>query len=161
MEGNKTYVSILRNTLVRKYQVLTRYIEVMEDFEKQLDNSTISAETFETILNEREELIKQLNSLDNGFESIYTKVEEEIKANKKFYEDDIKIMQEYIPKITDLGVKISAIEVKNKSRIETFLATKKQDVKSFKISSKTATNYYKNMYRNPGNVGMNIMDQKK
>ena len=161
MEGNKTYVSILRNTLVRKYQVLIRYIEVMEEFERQLDNNTITAETFDGILSEREELIKQLDSLDSGFESIYTKVEEEIKENKSFYEGDIRIMQEYIPKITDLGVKISAIESKNKSRIEVFLTTKKQEVKSFKISSKTASNYYKNMYGNPGNIGMNIMDQKK
>ena len=161
MEGNKTYVSILRNTLVRKYQVLTRYIEVMEDFEKQLDDNTITAETFDKILSEREELIKQLDSLDSGFESIYTKVELEIKANKGAYEEDIKVMQEYIPRITDLGVKISAIESKNKSRIETFLATKKQEVKSFKISSKTATNYYKNMYGSHGNIGMNRMDAKK
>ena len=161
MEGSKTYVSILRNTLVRKYQVLTRYIEVMDEFEKKLNDNTITAEVLEGILSEREELIKQLDSLDSGFESIYIKVESEIKNNKGAYEEDIKVMQEYIPKITDLGVKISAIEAKNKSRIETFLATKKQEVKSFKVSSKTATNYYKNMYRAQGTVSMNIMDEKK
>lgn len=164
MEPNSmTYVSVLKNTLIRKYEALQAFIKVMEEFEDKLNegNGDMDADSFEEFLNKRESIIKQINSLDDGFESIYSKVQDEIKANPVAYKADIKIMQQYIPKVTELGVKINAMELRNKSRIERLFSMKKKDVKSYKMSQKTVSNYYRNAYSSYESSDYRRIDKKK
>ncbi len=158
-----TYVSVLKNTLIRKHEVLLAFIKVMEDFEKKLNegNGDMDADSFEDFLSKRDTIIKQINSLDDGFESIYKKVQEEIKSNPVAYKSDIKVMQQYIPKVTELGVKINAIELRNKSRIERLFGMRKNDVKSYKMSQKTVSNYYRNAYSAYESSDIRRIDQKK
>lgn len=145
-ENNTTYVSILKNTLIRKHQVLEIYSSLMREFEGHLqkDGNEFEVNKFQDFLDKRETLIKQIISLDEGFEGIYDKVQDEIKKDPVLYRDDILIMQQYIPKITDLSVTIEAQEKRNKPRIEELFRSKKKDVKNYKMSQKTVANYYKN-----------------
>ena len=142
-------------------EILEHYVEIMTQLERMLVDNNITAIAVEDIMNQREEAIKQINTLDSGFESIYSKVEEEIKENPTAYKEDIKTMQQYIPRITDLGVTISAMENRCKSKLDNLFATKRNEVKNFKISSKTAASYYKNAYAGYQTGDVRLMDQKK
>lgn len=158
MENNSTYVAVLKSTLIRKYNVLYELQEIMERFDKILSLDDIDANSMDKILEERQTAIRQIEDLDAGFESIYSKVEKEIKNNRGLYEKDIKEMQEYIPKITELGVTISAMETRCKAKFEIFFSKKRTQVKNFKLSSRTVANYYKNSY---GGAGASMLDSKK
>lgn len=159
MENNSTYVAVLKSTLIRKYNVLLELEKIMERFDKILSLDDIDTDSMDKILDERQTAIKQIEDLDAGFESIYSKVEVEIKNNRVMYEKEIKQMQEYIPKITELGVTISAMETRCKAKFEIFFSKKRTQVKNFKLSSRTVANYYKNSYG--GGVGVSMLDSKK
>ena len=83
-----------------------------------------------------------------------------MKTNKEEYKDQILEMQGLITRVTDLSVKLSALEEKNKASLEAKLQGKRQNIRQFKVSKQTADKYYKNM------IGMQtgasyFMDQKK
>jgi hypothetical protein len=86
-----------------------------------------------------------LNQLDDGFEKVYDHVKDEISTNKLAYKDEIQQLQELIKKVTEKSIKLQSTELRNKSRLEAYFSTKKKDIKNFKVSSQTASNYYKNM----------------
>ena len=56
-------------------------------------------------------------------------------------------MQSLITKITDIGVKISVLEQKNRGLFQQKLQEKKQGIRQFKVGKKTADTYYKNMIK--------------
>lgn len=161
--GNEsTYVNVLKNTLLRKYESLKMFVMIMDELEEKLNESdSLSSEDFESILERRQMVIREIESLDNGFESIYEKVKEEIRANPSLYKADIIVMQQYIPKITDLGVKVEAMERRTKAKLDRLFSLKRQDVKNFKVGQKTAMNYYKNAYNAYQTGDMRRIDQKK
>ncbi len=54
-------------------------------------------------------------------------------------------MQNFISIITSLGVEIENLEHKNKEKFKNFIVSKRNGIKDFKVSNKTAVSYYKNM----------------
>ena len=108
----------------------------------------------------KREPLHKIEEADNAFQSIYNRVAEEIKNNKEEYKEQILAMQGLITKVTDLGVKLSALEEKNRPLLEARLQGKRQYIRQFKVSKKTADTYYKNMIKM--NTGASyFMDQKK
>ena len=115
---------------------------------------------FTLLIEKKAGLIQKIEEFDNGFQSIYNRVAEELKVYKNIYKEQILEMQGLITRITDLGVKLSTLEEKNKMILEPKLKEKRQGIRQFKVSKQTADKYYRNM------IGMQtgasyFMDQKK
>ena len=79
--------------------------------------------------------------------------------NKETYKIQITSMQELIRQISEKSVKIETMEKMNQKEFELFISQKKNQIKNFKMSNKTVTNYYKNI----GNIESNSyhLDKRK
>lgn len=140
-----TYVKILTDTLIKKNNLLDELIELNREQGNILISFEVNMESFDETLNKKEKIIEQLNQLDDGFEMIYTRVQSEIKDNTLKYKTDIVVIQELIQKIMEKSMNIQMKEKCNKIKLEAFLTKQKQEIKNYKVSNQTVSNYYKNM----------------
>ena len=142
---NAIYVHILIDTLTKKNSLLDKLIQITTMQEEYITLTPPDIDNFETSLNEKETLIEKINEIDEGFEKIYEHVKEEITSNKINHKEDILELQSLIKQVTEKSAKLQALEIRNKKSLEIFFSNKKKEIKDFKQSSKTASNYYKNM----------------
>ena len=110
----QTYIDIMIQSLDRKLQVLNQIIEVNIRQGNILEDKEASVEEFDKTVEEKAELIEQMQQLDSGFEKLYARVEEELKSNKEDHAEEIKMMQSRIRSITDKSMEIQAQEARNK-----------------------------------------------
>lgn len=156
----QTYIDIMIQSLDRKIQVLDQIIEVNIRQENILEDKEASVEEFDKTVEEKAELIEQMQQLDSGFEKLYARVEEELKANKEEHADAIKTMQSRIRSITDKSMEIQAQEARNKDLFVRKMTYVKDTAKGLRTNSKVATQYYKNMMK-LNYVDPQFMDNKK
>lgn len=159
MENAKTYIAMLGDILNAKEKVLTSVLQLTEKQSRVLTEEN-ALDAFEATLDEKDQLIKELDRLDRGFSDAYTKVSAELAANKAAYKADIQTLQDKIKGLTVIGVKIQALEASNKLKVEEFLGSERSKIKNFKMSSKTVSSYYKNMTGKPQGESY-FMDKKK
>ena len=144
-ENNTTYVNILLNTLIRKEECLKKIGALEDNQEKILTNPNLTVEEFESLMTHKQALINELESLDKGFETVYDRVKEELNVNRNAYREIIETMQKKIVSITELTVKIQAVEERNKAKADSVFAMKRNQVKNVRVSNQTVARYYKNM----------------
>ncbi len=142
---NNTYVHILTDTLSKKSFLLDELIQITEMQERYITLTPPDMDNFETSLEDKEILINKINELDDGFEKIYEHVKNEIISNRVNHKEAIIELQNLIKQVTEKSTKLQTLEIRNKKSLEIFFANKKKEIKDFKRSSETATNYYKNM----------------
>lgn len=155
-----TYIRMMLDILSKKEIQLTSLLELTTAQEQLLKGEELNEDGFNDLIQKKSVHLHKLEETDQGFQSIYNRVAEEMKNNKEEYKDEILEMQGLITRVTDLGVKLSALEEKNKATLEANLQGKRQSIRQFKVSKQTADKYYKNM------IGMQtgasyFMDQKK
>lgn len=143
--NNHTYINILINTLTKKDDLLDRIIQITLLQEECVDEQTFNMDQFDQIVEEKQPMIEQLNQLDDGFEQVYDHVKEEISNNKDQYKEEILVLQKLIKQVTEKSVNLQAIELRNKNKITLLFSRKKKEIKNFKMSKQTVTNYYKSM----------------
>jgi len=155
-----TYIRMMIDVLSKKEVHLEKLLELTTEQEALLKKEEFNEAEFALLIEKKSENLRKLDEFDNGFQSIYNRVAEELKNNKDEYKEQILEMQTLITRVTDLGVKLSALEEKNKNALELKFREKRQDIRQFKVSKQTADKYYKNM------IGMQtgasyFMDQKQ
>ena len=155
-----TYIRMMLDILNKKEVQLTSLLELTTAQEQILKGEEFDEDAFTELIAQKREHLRKIEETDNGFQSIYNRVAEEMKTNKEAYKDQILEMQGLITRVTDLGVRLSALEEKNKATLEAKLQGRRQTIRQFKVSKQTADKYYKNM------IGMQtgasyFMDQKK
>ena len=155
-----TYIRMMLDVLNKKEVHLKKLLEFTVEQESLLKAEEFDEAEFTKLIEKKDGIIRKIEEFDSGFQSIYNRVEEEMKDNKQDYKEQIQEMQGLITRITDLGVKLTALEAKNKTALEPKLREKRQGIRQFKVSKQTADKYYKNM------IGMQtgasyFMDQKK
>ena len=155
-----TYIRMMLDILNKKEAQLTSLLELTTAQEQLLKVEEFDEDTFFELIEKQREPLRKLEETDMGFQAIYNRIAEEMKTNKEEYKDQILEMQGLITRVTDLSVKLSALEEKNKASLEAKLQGKRQNIRQFKVSKQTADKYYKNM------IGMQtgasyFMDQKK
>lgn len=140
----KSYVRVLKESLCRKKEILK---ELLTDTAKQtelIDGEEIGWDEFERIMEHKEKLIEELEKLDDGFDLVFQRVQEELTGNPKQYETDIQFMKGLIRDITSLSTSLEADENRNKTAIERRMLTGKKELHRKKVSAKAATTYYQN-----------------
>ncbi len=147
-------------SLRRKKDVLTEILKLSEEQSMLLEDPNLEPDAFEKNVNKKAALIEKLEQLDNGFESLYEKVKEELQNNKDIHKDQIVQMQELIRKLTELNMQIQTTETRNKEKATAKFAHIRKQAKEIRSSQKIVKEYYNNMMHKAYNEP-HFLDNKK
>lgn len=142
---NSNYLMIMVESLSKKINILEKLLEYTKEQERLLEEEEFSMEEFSGLLDKKGELIDVLNTMDQGFEQVYERMEEEIKGKKEEHAHEILLMQQRIKTITDLSIKLQELEYKNKEKIEVQFSKKRNEIKTFRQSKDNVNKYYRVM----------------
>lgn len=143
---------ILVESLEKKSRILDEIIKENEAQENLFKQEELDVEALDASADKMGELAEKLELLDEGFESVYDRIREELIDNKTAYRAEIKRMQELIAEITEKVVGINAARMRNKLRAETQFKKSRQQIGKVSSKMKASQNYYNNMNR------LNVVD---
>ena len=154
------YLNILQDSLIKKIELLEQIEKKSLEQSEMIKVTNVDLELVDVNMDEKAKLIEEIFKLDNGFESIYEKVREQLLVNKEQYKVHIHNLQGLISKITEKSTAIQAIEARNKAQMDIVFATQKKEVQNRRNAMSVARDYYQNM--NKVNHGSpQFMDHKK
>lgn len=153
------YIVILTESLEKKKEILQKILQENEKQEEAVKQNG-DMEAFDKTVTVKSRLIRELNSLDSGFEKVYDRIREELQTDQEAYRSEIVYMQKLIQEITDLSVAIQTSEKRNQKLVEQYFAYARGKIRQAKKSVRAASDYYKSMSRT-NYVDAQLMDQKK
>lgn len=154
-----SYLNILQESLEKKLEALKHIEEINHVQSETLRQEELDMETFDRTVDEKDIYVEELNKLDEGFETLYDRVKEELSADRSKYAVQIRHLQKLISEITDKSVSIQAEESRNKALLENYFARQRKDLGKVRKSSKAAYGYYQNM--NNKKTDSFFLDKKK
>lgn len=158
---NKEYIKMLEDSLVKKVELLRQLQGLNQEQKKVLEDSESSPEELDENMDKKSSVIERLDKMDDGFQSIFDKVKEELESNKDSYADEIKNMQKLITLITDLSTDVQAKEMQNKELAKTKFSHIRTQIRETKHGQKAVASYYASMMNNTGYEDSQFWDQKK
>ena len=141
------YLQIMIDSLKKKKDILIKIVSLNEEQEKILSKEELNQDAFEGNMHEKGECIDELEKLDEGFQSVFDRIKEELSNNKQMYVDEIENMKKLIKEVTELGARIEVQEAHNKVKVEAMFRKQRQEHKEAKRSASMAKSYYQNMSR--------------
>ncbi len=154
------YIPIMIQSLKKKEEVLDSMIRINQRQKEELDNPSLDPDDFDATFAEKEKLIEQLDTLDNGFQELFEKIREDLTQHQAEYRDEIAQMQECIRRLTAKSADIQTQEARNKALMEQKFASVRRQVKEVRKSQKIVNQYYKNMMKT-NYVEPQFTDKKK
>lgn len=154
------YINIMIESLEKKNAILNQVIELNKQQKFLLQDPNLAPNEFEKNMQYKDELVKNLNLLDEGFEELYGRVREMLQANRQKYAGEIARMQELIREITEQINTVQIQELHNKENAARKFADVRQQVRGIRNSQKVVRQYYDNMMSSR-NASMQIIDNKK
>ena len=138
---------ILVESLEKKSRILDEIMEENEAQERLFKQEELDMEALDASTDRMGELAEKLELLDEGFESVYDRIRQELIENKSAYRTEIKRMQELIAVITEKVVSINAGRMRNKLQAENRFKKSRQQIGKASSKMKVSQNYYNNMNR--------------
>lgn len=157
--GNNNYIDMMVGSLNKKVTILENISECNAMQRQVVTAENFDADEFNSLVEQKNKLISQINKLDDGFETVYDRVKEELQQNKEVYADEINKMQGLISKIVELTSSIEAEEKRLKTEVENRFSKLKQNIKETRKNGKIVSNYYKSMAKIDSEP--QFMDRKK
>lgn len=154
------YMQMLEESLVKKSDILSKLIDKTNTQKQVVSEPEVDWDAFDVIVEDKGNLVEDLVKLDEGFDTLYARIKEELSVNKAAYKDVIVRMQGLIQEVTDKSTELQTLEHRNKSLIEQRFAESKKAIKQSKMGSKAAMEYYQRM-NNLKNVDPQLMDKKR
>ena len=151
---------ILLQSLEKKNRLLDQMILQNGVQEEILKQEEFDMDAFDETIDRQSSYVEQLEKLDQGFESVYDRVREELIENKEHYREEIRRMKEQIQQITDKIVTLNAGNMRNKMLAENQFKKKRQDIGTGASKNRVARNYYNSM-NNLNFVSPQFYDNKK
>ena len=153
-------IKILRDSMSRKERILNNLIDMTREQEAYLSTDEFDMDVFDGMLDAKNLMLDELNSVDNGFENVYNRVRDSLKADPSLYSEEIRDLKNCIREITGLGMQLQALEERNRNRLEQIFSSKRAEITGYKRASNHVSAYYQTM---TGSIaGMNsFMDKKK
>ena len=152
-------LEILRDSLEMKIATLQEIEHFNQLQKKSFEEEVADVDSFDEAIERKAELIAKLEKLDEGFETLYANVAEELKHDRQKHREIIQDIQQKIQTITELSVSVQASEARNKRLIEQYFAKERRSLMNSRVGAKVAYDYYRNM--SGANVaGSFFMDSK-
>lgn len=160
-ESLSTYLKLMLASLEKKLEILDNILLYTKEQGRVLaENSISSDEKFTALMDSKEELIKEVNKLDEGFEMTYSRIKAELEKNPAKQRQLIEDMKALIKKLVEKGIEIQTEEQRNKLKFDFNLSKEKEKIRNYVKSSSVVSKYYNNMNKNPGK-GTYFIDSKK
>lgn len=156
----ENYLQLLDESLTKKADVLKRIGECNKEQEEILLAPKVSMELFDALIDKKSMLIEEINSLDAGFEQLYSRIREQLQKDSGKYKRQISLLQKKIGEVTGLSVSVQAQELRNKKLAEEYFAKERRELRKGRVGSRAAMDYYKNMSQSAV-VMPQVLDQKK
>lgn len=153
-------LTILAESLEKKIQVLTEIQEYNKRQEQIFSADNVDMLAFDDTVEEKGRLIEKLALLDEGFETLYEKLSEQLKDNRQKYALEIRGIQQQIAQITEMSVVIQAQEKRNKQLVEQYFIRERKEIRQKRQVSKAAYDYYKKV-NNTSFVQPQFVDSKQ
>ena len=158
---NENYVDIMLQSLKKKLTVLNHIIELNRQQKILLDDPNLPPESLEQNLSDKDQMIRKLNELDEGFEELYNRVKDELQAQRAQYVSQISQMQDLIKEITEKSAMIQTQELRNKEKAMQKFSGIREQVKGVRNSQKVVKQYYQNMMKQNSYTGASVVDNRK
>lgn len=156
----KSYLQILQDSLIKKYDLLTKIEEKSIEQSNMLKEQNVDLAQVDLNMDEKAKLIEEILTLDSGFESIYEKIQTELLTKKEEYKNEIVSLQKLIGKVTEKSTTIQAIEARNKTQMELVFSNQKRELQGRRNAMSVAKDYYQNMNK-VKHVSPQFLDRKK
>lgn len=143
MEQN--YMSVLIDTLEKKLDALKTILSLTQEQEVISRQDSYPEDEMERILNVKEIQISRLNSLDEGFQSVFDRIKSEVKKNPDAYKDEVEQLQNLIRRCTELGNEIMVLEQRNHERFQILFSKFNSQYSVSKTKASVAQNYFRTM----------------
>lgn len=143
--NSRVYLKVLIEALEKKREVLDRLKVQTLRQHTLLKSETFDEKGFDDAMSKKDSLLRELAKLDDGFDNVFAHVSGMLSESRYEYREEILRLQELIGQITQVGVELRSLEEQNRSCLQLVLSTGRKKIKDFKVSSKTAAAYYRNM----------------
>ena len=153
------YLSVLEDSLKKKLQILDELTDYTTQQQELLKVEELDYEAFDRLVDQKDPLIQRIMELDQGFETVYDRIKEQLLGNKEQYAAQIRALQSLIGELTDKSVKLQTMEQRNKSAVEQQFKSREK-IRQGRQNKQAALNYYKNM-NNSNYVPPQFLDDKK
>jgi len=150
----------MQTNSTKKVKILDKIIEMNKEQHQILSKEELDSEAFEQNVQEKSDLVEQINFLDEGFEDLYDRIKTVIKTEKQEHKEEILILKQLITEITERSVNIQSEEVRNRKLVEMRFSQERKKVRNMKNSSTVANQYYKTMTK-LNHIDAQFMDRKK
>lgn len=146
---NSVYVNMMVDSLKRKKKILQFLMEKTREQETLLKDEEMDPDAFQATIDEKGAQIEELNKIDEGFDTLFSYVEKEIHESRMAYRSQIEKMQKLIGEVSELGIRIQALEHQNSGHFKIYLANERKTIREFHINNRTTSSYYQNMANAP------------
>lgn len=160
MEELGTYLEILTDSLNKKSQILDSILQENQRQMMAVTGDKMDETVFDDSIQKKDIYIRKLETLDSGFDSVYSRIKELLQTQRDAYKDEIKQLQELIGIVTQKSMEVQLSEKRNQTLVEKCFSSMRQEVHQTRNVNQVATNYYKTM-SGTGVVEPQYMDQKK
>jgi len=139
------YLNVLKDSLVKKEKILSELISKSEMQAEIVKAEQADWDEFTRLVDEKGKLIDEIMKLDDGFETLFARIKEELGENKEKYKDVIIEIKTLVTSVTEKSANLEAIERRNKSVIEGAFGNTRKEIKQAKLGQKAAADYYNKM----------------
>ena len=155
----KQYLTMLDQSLDQKKQMLDQMIEMTATQKASLDKDPVDWDGFDDLVEKKAEMIERLDRMDDGFESVYERIREELLRDKEQHKEFVASIQKKIQAVSDASAALMAAERRNKELVETKMTEERKKLQQNKTTSRVASNYYRSMNK-VNLIDPQLMDKK-
>ena len=139
------YLNLLKDSLVKKNQILDELVAKSEEQARIVKKEDFDWDDFTRIVDEKGVLIEEIIQLDDGFETLYSRIKEGLEENKDQYRELILEIKSLVKSVTEKSANLQATEYRNKTIIEAAFANARKEIRHSKLGQKAAADYYYKM----------------
>ena len=142
---SESYIKIMIESLEQKSSVLDQVMVLDKEQEKIVLSSEPDLDALDKNTRQIGALAEKLNRLDDGFETVYSHVREDLQENKDRYKNEILRLKELISEVTEKSMKVQTEESVNRDRAKRCFDEKRRNIGGKRRSVNAASAYSKNM----------------
>ena len=156
----ENYIQLLIQSLEKKITVLDHIIQLNDDQKNLLVMEEVDLDEWNGIIEEKAKSIDQINFLDEGFEEVYNRVKDLLSSRREEFQEEIRILQGLIGKVTDRSVQVQTGEQRNKELAQLQFGKIKKKLRTVRQTSQ-AVQSYSNSMKKLNFVDAQFLDKKK
>ena len=154
------YLNSLIEGLKAKENMLDELTKLTEKQQAIVSEDKIDWDAFDSIVDEKSNIIEKLNQNDEGFTAVFDRIKDDLKSRMGKYSSYINQIKSGIANVTNKSTSLMALEQRTKTKVENAFKRQKKEYNNSKTSSRVATNYY-NAMNKMNFVDPQLMDSKK